>query len=369
MIKGKLFGTLSDGRAVHSYEISAGDIKAVVLDRGANLQSLTVFGRDVVGGFDTLEDYVADNSHQGEIIGRVANRVGGARFTMNGREYNVTVNDGANSLHGGVGFGLRMWEVLELTPSSITLTYLSEDGEEGYPAELSTIVTYSVFENGIKIDYRAVPKGDTPISLTNHAYFNLNGFGGTILDHEAEIFADSYTAVAEDLIPTGERPAVKGTPFDFTVRKRIGAGIEAGLDGYDHNMILTPREWQDFDGDTLALAFTVKPLDGETAGIAVYASKDAKDGDYMYITFDAKKDGDVSFYQTFPIDAKDVETNYYVAAVSKDADGKITYGEKVEWSVAKYINAKLLAGAEPEQVNLFEKVLAYGAAANKVLNK
>ena len=122
-------------------------------------------------------------------------------------------------------------------------------------------------------------------------------------------------------------------------------------------------------GDTLALAFTVNAAEGETAGIAVYESRDAAEGNYMYITFDAKKDGDVTFYETFAIDAKDVGTSYYVAAVSKDADGKVTYGEKIEWSVAKYINAKLEAGATEAQTNLYNKVLAYGAAAAKVLNK
>lgn len=121
-------------------------------------------------------------------------------------------------------------------------------------------------------------------------------------------------------------------------------------------------------GDALALAFTVNAAEGETAGIAVYESADAAEGDYMYITYEAKEDGDVIFYETFAIDAKDVETIYYVAAVSKDADGKVTYGEKIEWSVAKYIDAKLPTATEA-QADLFNKVLAYGKAAAKVLNK
>ena len=120
--------------------------------------------------------------------------------------------------------------------------------------------------------------------------------------------------------------------------------------------------------DALALAFTVN-AEGETAGIAVYESMDAAEGNYMYITFQGEKDGDRTFYETFAIDAKDVRTSYYVAAVSKDAEGKITYGEKIEWSVAKYIDAKLEAGATAAQTNLFNKVLTYGDAAAKVLNK
>lgn len=257
------FGTLPDGRGVHSYEIGRGDLRAAVIDYGASLRSLCYLGREIIGGFDTLSGYLNDDSNQGRTVGRVANRIAGARFTLNGKEYKLPKNNGENCLHGGHGFGDRMWELDHHGEDSVSFSYVSRDGEEGFPARLEVRVTFTVVGSELRIDYEARPDGDTPIALTNHAYFNLDGLGGTILDHEAEIFADRYTAVNSSLIPTGERPEVRGTVFDFTSRHKIGERVGGDFAGYDHNYILSPREYRDFDGVRLGLGAIVRGRDTE----------------------------------------------------------------------------------------------------------
>jgi len=238
----KYFGTLPSGEEVHLYEIGSESARLTVTDFGAAVVSLVVFGRDVVGGFDTLEGYLMDDSHQGGTIGRIANRVGGARFTMDGHEYRLPDNDNGNCLHGGCGFDRRVWEVLEHNADSVTLGYVSADGEEGFPARVEVKATYRLEGAKLFIEYRAVPDGKTPISMTNHTYFNLDGFGGTILDHRVAIHADKYTEVDESLIPTGNQPYVEGTVFDLHSARRIGDAISEDFVGYDHNFILEYRD-------------------------------------------------------------------------------------------------------------------------------
>ena len=268
MNKGSFFGYTPEGKEVRAYDIAAKDIEARILDRGAVVQSLKVFGVDVALGYDRAEDYATDTAHIGEIVGRVSNRVGGAKFVMNGHEYRVTANDGRNSLHGGRGFGERMWEIAELGEDRVTLKYISEDGEEGYPSRVTVFVTYTVADGALIIDYRAIPEGDTPISLTNHAYFNLNG-EGDVLGHEAVIFAERYTEVDGELIPTGVRPEVAGGYFDFRTRRKIGLDCP-DFSGYDHNFILSPTEFSDFGGERLGLAAKVF---GREIVMAVYTDQ------------------------------------------------------------------------------------------------
>ena len=204
-MKKERFGTLPDGEAVTAYTLQNENALLRVMTRGATILNFRVFGRDIVGGFDTLEDYLADTSHQGALIGRVANRIAGAAFTMDGKEYRLPKNNGENCLHGGDGFDHRNFEVLEADERHLRLTYHSPDGEEGFPSALDVTVEYRLDGTSLLIDYTAVPHGRTPIALTNHSYFNLDGFGTTIEHHVATIYADRYTEVGEDLIPNGYR--------------------------------------------------------------------------------------------------------------------------------------------------------------------
>ena len=193
---------------------------------------------DVVLGYDTLDEYMKNPSYLGALIGRFANRIAAGRFSLNGVEYQLAQNNGANHLHGGVkGFDKRVWKVSETT-SDLHLEYFSPDGEENYPGNLNVVVDYSLNdENEFRIEYRATTDKDTIVNLTNHSYFNLGGHGrGTILDHELMLEADSFTPVSEDLIPTGEIRSVADTRMDFRAGRVIGEG------GYDHNFVL--NDWR-----------------------------------------------------------------------------------------------------------------------------
>lgn len=199
---------------------------------------------DVVLGHDTLEGYVNRSRYFGALVGRYANRIAHGKFVLNGVTYSLATNNGENHLHGGFkGFDKVVWQATELT-DGLQLTYLSRDGEEGYPGTLQATVEYSLNQaNELRIEYLATTNEDTIINLTNHSYFNLAGVG-TILDHELTINAEAFTPVDKGLIPTGEILAVKNTPLDFTSTTPIGARISADYEqiglagGYDHNFVL-----------------------------------------------------------------------------------------------------------------------------------
>lgn len=202
---------------------------------------------DVVLGYDTLDGYVEGNSSHGALVGRYANRIGGAKFSINGKEYNIAPNDNkVNHLHGGFfGYNKRVWTVDDLCDGdepSVTLGYISPDGEENYPGTVKIAVKYTLTaNNGLEIDYTAVSDADTVINLTNHAYFNLKGAGnGDIKDHIVQINSEKYTPVNELLIPTGKLAYVTGTAFDFREPKRVGEDMDNGKlpNGYDHNFVL-----------------------------------------------------------------------------------------------------------------------------------
>ena len=225
------------------------------MSRGATIVRFVSFGIDIMGGFDTLEDYLLDRSYQGAVVGRVANRVENARFTMDGVEYHLTANSGGNCLHGGqFGFTFKTFEEKEYSENSVTLSYTSPDGEEGFPATVYTEVTYTLNGNTLVIDYKATPDGKTPIALTNHAYFNLDGLSGNVLGHTLKVYAKKYTAVDERLIPTGPHPDVFGTELDFTEPRVIGERFSDSFKGYDHNFVLSPEVFEYFEGRRLGLA-------------------------------------------------------------------------------------------------------------------
>ncbi len=201
---------------------------------------------DVVLGFDNLAGYLADHPYFGATVGRYANRIAKGQFSLDGRQYSLFINNGPNSLHGGkVGFNRKVWKAEPVGlahGAAVKFTYVSEDGEEGYPGALSVHVTYELSdENALKITYAASTDKPTVINLTNHSYFNLSGAGsGDILKDVLQLDADRYTPVDRTLIPTGELKSVEGTPFDFRKPTAIGERYAQvpGTGGYDHNFVL-----------------------------------------------------------------------------------------------------------------------------------
>ena len=215
---------------------------------------------DIVLGFETLDEYVRNPRYFGALIGRHANRIARGRFSLNGVEYQLPCNNGANHLHGGFkGFDKRDWTVRE-DGNTLHLTYFSKDGEEGYPGNLTAFVDYILRDNELRIDYRATTDRDTIVNLTNHSYFNLDG-KGTILDHQLTLYADAFTPVSKELIPTGEIAPVENTPMDFRRGKAIGKDLESA-GGYDHNFVL-----KDYDGSLRPVARLYEPHSGRVLEI------------------------------------------------------------------------------------------------------
>ncbi len=224
---------------------------------------------DVVLGFDNLEEYLKVHPFFGALVGRYGNRIANGKFSLHGVEYTLAQNDGPNSLHGGLkGFDKVFWDAKPLdTPNgpALELTYLSQDGEEGYPGNLLVKVTYTLTHNNeLKIDYSATTDKDTVINLTHHSYFNLAGAGkGDILAHELMIKADKFTPVNANMIPTGELRPVAGTPFDFTQPTPIGLRLNQADEqlkfggGYDHNWVLNSQ-----DGSLALAARVSEPTSG-----------------------------------------------------------------------------------------------------------
>jgi aldose 1-epimerase len=255
-IEKRPFGKTPDGAAVDLYTLTnAKGMEAAITNFGGIVVSLKVPDRkgalgDVTLGFKTLEPYFDKSPFFGALIGRYGNRIANGKFTLGGKTYTLPVNNGPNSLHGGIkGFHKVVWQARPFTTPdgpALELKYLAKDGEEGYPGNLSVTVTYTLTNsNELRVDYRATTDKDTVVNLTNHAYFNLDGDGaGDILDHKLIIAASRFTPINENLIPLGELRPVAGTPFDFTkphaIGERIGVAdeqLKRGL-GYDHNFVL-----------------------------------------------------------------------------------------------------------------------------------
>lgn len=250
------FGETADGTAVELYTLSnANGMVAKLMTRGATLVELQVPDRDgniedVVLGFDDVAGYESEgNQYFGTTTGRVANRIAEGKFSLDGEDYSLAINNEPNHLHGGVERSLDkvVWRAREIENQNgkgVRFTYTSPDGEEGYPGELTISVVYTLNDdNELRIQYRAESDVATPVNLTNHSYFNLSGQGSeTVLDHELMINADNYTPTDDTLIPTGEIAAVEGTPLDFrhphVIGDRIEELVETAALGYDHNFVL-----------------------------------------------------------------------------------------------------------------------------------
>jgi aldose 1-epimerase len=216
----------------------------------------------IVVGFNSIEPYLQSHPYFGSIIGRYGNRIGAGKFSIGNKNYTLATNNGANHLHGGVvGFDKVIWTAAPVVDSlpSLKLSYLSKDGEEGYPGNLQVTVTYTLTEeDGLKIQYEATTDQATPVNLTNHSYFNLTGdTKEPIFNHQLQLNADAYTPVDNGLIPTGEIRQVAGTPFDFRSPMPIGSRIDSVPGGYDHNYVLNNT-----DGSLRKIAHLADPVSG-----------------------------------------------------------------------------------------------------------
>ncbi len=250
----KDFESTIDGKPVDLYFLkNHNGMEAAITNYGGRLVSLLVPDKsgnitDVAIGLKSVQDYAGPNdAYFGATIGRYGNRIAKGKFLLDGKQYTLFTNNGANTLHGGKkGYQAVVWDANQLNDSTLELSYLSKDMEEGFPGNLNVKVTYSLTgDNGFKCQYEATTDKKTIVNLTNHAYFNLNGQGsGTILNHIVQIYADKYIPVDTGLIPKGPLVRVAGTPFDFTKPTTIGARIDSANEqlkngkGYDHNFVL-----------------------------------------------------------------------------------------------------------------------------------
>ena len=250
------FGTLPDGRTVDAYTLTnANGLQVKAITYGGIITSILTPDRtgklgDIVLGYDTLAGYLKASPYFGAIVGRYANRIANARFTLNGKTYHLPTNDGKNSLHGGqVGFDKALWDAQPLQEPGLVglvLTHTSPAGDQGYPGTLTAKVTYRLTDDGeLRVDYEATTDAATPVNLSQHSYFNLGGEGnGTILGELLTINSDSFTPIDSTLIPTGKYEEVGATAFDFRSATPIGARINDADEqlahgrGYDHNFVL-----------------------------------------------------------------------------------------------------------------------------------
>jgi aldose 1-epimerase len=257
----ELWGRTPAGETIERFTFAnSRGVVAKVTNLGAILTELWVPDRNgevanIVLGFDAVDGYLAEHPYFGSTVGRVGNRIGGARFELDGVEHRVTPNEGVNHLHGGArGFHCHLWDTAPDGDRAVAFRLRSPDGDEGYPGNLDASVRYALEDDGLRIDYQATADAPTPVNLTNHSYFNLAG-SGTIVDHVVEIAADYDTPTDDLMIPTGEVAPVAGTGIDFTSPTRIGDRIDQYLDhanGYDHNFVLRSG------GGGLAFAARVK---------------------------------------------------------------------------------------------------------------
>jgi aldose 1-epimerase len=249
------FGKLAEGTAIEQYTLmNASGAVAKVITYGATLTELWMPDKngkmaDIVLGFDNLQGYLGDEPYFGGTIGRYANRIAKGKFSLDGKNYTLYINNGPNSLHGGkIGFNRRVWKAEPVKVSdgaAVRFSYLSKNGEEGYPGDLRVTVTYELMnDNALKLTYTAKTDKATPINLTNHSYFNLSGAGsGNVLKDVLWLNADRYTPTDDTLIPTGELKSVAGTPYDFRKPQEIGSRISEipKVGGYDMNYVLNGK--------------------------------------------------------------------------------------------------------------------------------
>ena len=257
-MKKELFGRLPSGEEVFTYEIENECASLKVMNFGATVVSFKPYGVDIVAGFDDFKHYFDDRSCHGAIVGRVANRILDAELKIDGAIHMLSANQLGNCLHGGFeGFARKYWELAEYDEKSLTFCYYSPDGDEGFPSGVSVKVKYLLEGATMIIKYEAIPDGKTAIALTNHAFFNLNGFGESVLDTKARIYADTYSEVNDRGVPFGVRPSVKDTVYDFSYPKPFGKDMTPGFRGHDRNYNLKPESYKEFLGERVGLCAEV----------------------------------------------------------------------------------------------------------------
>ena len=280
------FGKFDNGEEIHKFCILNNKVSLSVIEYGARIQSLKFCGKEMILGFASLEDYIKKGGSSGAVVGRYANRIENGRFTLGGRVYELSKNEGENTIHGGF-FGLQKikWDGKE-EKDRIVMNCFSKDGEEGFPGNLSVKVVYSLYDDGIGIEYFVESDKDTPINITNHTYFNLSEDKGSIENHWITINANSFTPINKRLIPTGEIRKVKNTPFDFSKPKIIGKDINCNDEqlklagGYDHNYIINGNGFR-----------KVAEVYSETSGITLTCYSDMPGVQFYSGNFLAEKDG------------------------------------------------------------------------------
>lgn len=251
----ELFGEI-DGKKVYRYALTGENVTAYVLDFGATLQALYVDGVNVVQSFDTAIDYKTRGGYVCGAIGRVSNRIGKAQFTLDGKTYALTKNEGVNQLHGGLhGFHHKFYEVEE-QENGLRMTCTSPDGENGYPGNMTFTVRFTLVGRALNIEYFAIADKDTLFAPTHHFYFNLNGPVGYANSNRLTIYADGYTPVDKELIPLGYVALVDGTPFDFRKEKQVDRDkTELGI--YDHNFMLNGEHAATMRGDKTGIKMEI----------------------------------------------------------------------------------------------------------------
>jgi aldose 1-epimerase len=267
-ISKKPFGKTADGQEAELFTIiNSGGLSAEITNFGCSIVRLKTPDRsgkfaDIVLGYDSLEGYQTNPPYLGGVVGRYANRIAKGKITLEGRTYQLAINNGPNHLHGGLkGFDKKRWKVIDAENDMLRLSYTSPDGEENYPGTLACEVLYILTnKNELIIEYTATTDKTTVVNLTNHSYFNLAGHNsGDILSHELVIYADRYTPVNSGLIPTGELAPVEGTPLDFRRATAIGKRFDKLENGYDHNYVLNST-----DSGLAPAAEVYEPVSGRT---------------------------------------------------------------------------------------------------------
>ena len=279
-------------------------LQATISNYGARIITLVFDGINVTPGYNSLEPYMSSAvaPYHGATVGRYANRIANGKFELNGKQYTLPVNNVPNHLHGGPnGFHNQVWLIISSKKNEITLSHFSDDGEEGYPGNLTVAVTYSLSDNNeFIISYTAKTDAATPFNITNHAFFNLNG-DGSVLDHRLQINADRFTPVDSTLIPTGELKPVDGSAFDFRNMKRLGEHIENKEEqirlggGYDHNFVLNKT------GDELS--FAAKAI-GDKTGIVMETFTTEPGMQFFSSNFEAVKGDPKTFRNTFCLETQ-----------------------------------------------------------------
>lgn len=311
----KDFGALKNGERAELYLLeNQNGMEIAISNYGAAWVSAWVPGadgrkRDVLLGYDDAAGYEAGGEAIGAVVGRSANRIGGAEFTLNGKTYHLAKNQGENNLHSGPDFfHKRLWKVMEADDSHVVFALQSPDGDQGYPGAMDIRVTYSLDdENQVKIAYYGKSTEDTICNMTNHAYFNLNGEdSGDVLSHEVWVDADTYTRTDADSIPTGEMVSVEGTPMDFRRKKPVGRDIDSDYEalifgnGYDHNWVIRKEGYRKAAEMTAKESGITMEVYTDRPGVQIYSgnflNNEPGKGGASY----QKRDGICFETQTFP---------------------------------------------------------------------